>query len=85
MNTFEVFLSEGVPNGWHDDASPTMWDAGISFDPKLINLSAHEGTAAGAIIYAEIIGAGLSDPYTLVDSNGVEVCESAQMLSYSLL
>ena len=86
-NTFEVYLSEGVPDGWHDPtlASPTMFDAGITFDPKLLRLSTSEGTGAGAVIYAEIAGAGMDDKYTLVDGDSDEVCETATMRSYSLL
>jgi hypothetical protein len=84
-NTFEVYLSEGVPNGWHDDVNPTMFDAGIQFDPKLINLSEHSGNAAGGVIYAEIIGAGMSDPYTLVDSDNFDICEESKMIAYSML
>jgi hypothetical protein len=45
-----------------------MFDAGIQFDPKLINLSENtDGASAGGVIYAEIIGAGIKDSYTLVD------------------
>ena len=84
-NKFEVYFSEGVPNGWSNKEKNTMFDAGIQFDPKLINLSEHEGTAAGGVIYAEIIGAGMSDPYTLVDSDDFEICETSKMLAYTLL
>ena len=62
-----------------------MFDQGIQFDPKLINLSTHEGPGAGAVIYAEIIGAGVDDEYTLVDSTNFVICEKATMLAYSLL
>jgi hypothetical protein len=85
-NAFEVYTQEGVPNGWSDPTgdSPTEFDGGISFDPQLIGLSANEGSSSGATIYAEVIGAGTSDTYTL--SNGsTDICDSATMIAYSLL
>ena len=62
-----------------------MFEAGITFDPKLIQLSTSEGTAAGAVIYAEIEGAGIDDQYTLVDGDSFEICETATMLAFTIL
>ena len=85
-NTFEVYTQEGVPNGWSDPsgASPTQFDDGITFDPQLVGLSANEGTTSGAVIYAEIIGAGVNDQYTL-SSGSTDICDSSRMIEYSLL
>ena len=84
---FEVFLSAGIPNGWKntgDGAAATMYDAGILLEPKLVYLSANEGSSAGGIIYATIIAAGINDDYTLVNGSD-DICESSRMIAYSLL
>ena len=81
-----MYTQEGVPNGWSDPsgASPTQFDGGITFNPQLIGLSANEGSSAGATIYAEVIGAGVNDAYTL-SSGSTDICESSTMIDYSLL
>jgi hypothetical protein len=83
---FEVFLSAGVPSGWHngDDGEATMYDAGILLEPKLIHLSANEGSTTGGVLYATIIAAGVNDDYTLVNGSD-DICESTRMVAYSLL
>ena len=48
-------------------------------------MSTHEVTSAGAVIYAEVIGAGVNDPISLQDSSSFEICEEVTMVSYSLL
>jgi hypothetical protein len=85
-STFEVFLSSGIPNGWYngEDGEATMYDDGILLEPKLIHLSANEGSSAGGVIYATIIAAGVDDDYTLLNGSD-DICESTRMVAYSLL
>ena len=62
-----------------------MFDAGIMFDPKIYHISPAQGTSAGGVMYVEVIGAGVLDNYTLVDAAGDDICETSQVVKYSLL
>ena len=79
-------MSAGIPSGWHngDSGDATMYDDGISLEPKLVYLSASEGSSAGGVLYATIIAAGLDDDYTLLNGSD-DICDSTRMVSYSLL
>ena len=79
-------MSAGIPNGYKngDGEEATMYDAGILLEPKLIYLSANEGSSAGGVIYATVIAAGINDDYTLVNGSD-DICESSRMIAYSLL
>ena len=79
-NIIDLFFSVGIPNGY------TELLAGVSFDPKLISLSTNTVSTAGSTIQATIVGAGVSDALTLIDSEtSTELCLSSRMLEYSIL
>ena len=82
INSFEVYFVEGIPNGWSESEGGDF-ETGISFDPKLVQLSVSEGSSAGGTIYAIAEGAGIEDSLTLSDGN--TFCESSEMIAYSLL
>lgn len=77
--SIEVYLGVGIPNGMTDFES-------ITFEPKLISLSANTGSSAGGMIIAEVEGLGIGDTETtLQDETGADLCESTTVLSYSML
>ena len=82
INSFEVYFGEGIPNGW-STAEGGDFEAGISFEPKLVALSTSEGSSSGSTVYALVEGAGTADGLTLLD--GDNLCEEYEMVSYSLL
>ena len=55
------------------------------FEPKLQSLALHEGSAAGAVFTADVRGAGVLDQLTLVDAAGNDLCETSQVIAYSVL
>ena len=77
--SLEVYFGVGLPNGLPDFAE------GVIFEPKLRALAAHEGSAGGAVFHADVVGAGALDELTLVDQDGNDICETAEVVSYSVL
>ena len=75
----EVYFGIGLPNGLTDFAE------GVIFEPKLRSLSVNEGSAAGAVFWADVTGVGVLDDLTLVDQDGNSICETASVISYSVL
>ena len=59
----QAFTVEGAPNGYNNLLS------GAALEPKLISLSESTGSAYGTRFTATVIGAGLSDSLTLIDSS----------------
>ena len=79
-NRMDLYFSVGIPNGYTE-----LLD-GVSFAPKLVSLSTNTVSAAGSTIQATVIGAGVSDALTLVDSaSSTELCLSSRVLEYSVL
>jgi hypothetical protein len=77
----EIYFQEGVPNGMN--VAPFL--NGVSFDPKLVDLSTSVGSEGGSTIYAVIEGRGINDSVTLTNAAGVDLCASSNMVEYSLL
>ena len=60
--------------------------SGAPLEPKLLSLSESTGSAYGTRFVATVVGAGLSDSLTLIDStNGQSICETSKMLAYNQL
>lgn len=76
-NTMNLYFAIGIP------ANYTELDAGITFTPKLISLSASSGSQAGSIITAVVKGVGVSDSVTLYDSaTTTDICTSSRVTAY---
>jgi hypothetical protein len=75
-----LYFSVGLPNGY------TELSNGITFSPKLVSLSANEGSAGGSVITAIVKGAGVSDNITLYSAHlGGNICQIARMTAYGEL
>jgi hypothetical protein len=75
----QVYFEVGIPNGMPD------FKAGVVFPPKLVSLSTATGSSAGAVIHANVQGAGTRDKLTLVDEAGDDMCASATVIRYGVL
>ena len=54
--------------------------------PKFIGLEQNEGSEAGSIIYARVLGVGVDDLITLYSNDDdTEICKSAEVVSYGRL
>ena len=72
-----LYFAIGIPNGY------TLLDPGITFEPKLISLSASSGSTAGSIITAVVKGVGTGDNVTLYDSaTTTNICASSRVTAY---
>lgn len=58
----DLYFSIGIPNGYTE-----LLD-GATFAPVLLSLNTNEVSIAGSKIQATIIGAGVNDKLTLVDT-----------------
>jgi hypothetical protein len=63
----------------------TDFNAGVVFQPKLVSLSTATGSSAGAVIQANVQGAGTADTLTLIDGDGDDMCTSATVIRYGVL
>ena len=79
-NSMDLYFSVGIPNGY------TELLAGVTFAPVLISLSTNIVSAASSTIQATVIGAGVNDKLTLVDSvSSTDLCMSSKVLEYGIL
>jgi hypothetical protein len=76
-----VYFPEGHPKN-HGDATA----ATITLDPKLDSISPNSGTSAGTLIRAQVPGVTVADSQVqLVDSAGVEICQTVSIVEYGVL
>ena len=76
----EMYLLVGIPHGITDFFS------GVTFEPKLLSLSANIGSTAGAIIQASVKGVGINDSVDLVNKeSGDTICQTATVISYGIV
>ena len=79
-DSLEIYFSSGAPNGYSDIYS------GVTFTPKFHGLEIAQGSEGGSTFNAIVPGVGSQDSVTLVDaSNGNDLCESSEMISYGVL
>jgi len=57
----------------------------VTFEPKLTELTASQGSSAGGVIQAKIAGVGTSDNLMLVDGDNDDMCSSATVIRYGVL
>ena len=75
-----MYLAVGLPKGY------TELDCGITFEPKLLSLSANSGSAAGSLITAIVKGVGINDKVTLWDDvKSRDLCKTAKVTAYGQL
>lgn len=79
-NSIDLYFTLGIPEGYTELAD------GITFEPKLISLSANQGSAAGSVITAVVKGVGFNDNITLYDNlSGTDICQTATVKDYGNL
>jgi hypothetical protein len=76
--TLKIYLGIGIPN---DGA---IYNS-VTFEPKLTDLTANQGSSAGGVIQAKIAGIGPSDNLMLVDGDNDDMCSSATVIRYGVL
>ena len=79
-DTLQVYLKDGIVNGYDGLLG------GITFEPKLVEVLVHTGSAAGGVIRARVIGVGINDSITLVkEGTSNSICDSSTVIEYGVL